>query len=151
MSLKIYTLLNLWPPTYRLHRPTANLKRLVLCWIIWYSTQWKLVENSKTKIIWDNISECGTKRVSLVTLQLNSEWFLKKMSGWSARRVGFVRGICLLCRLLCIIIAQADASQDHCEKNKSHLLKEIFLICHVQGQDVPKNINFQNTAIDQKS
>ena len=60
------------------------------------------------------------------------------MSGWSARRVGFVRGICLLCRLLCIIIAQADASQDHCEKNKSHLLKEIFLICHVQGQDVPK-------------
>ena len=73
------------------------------------------------------------------------------MSGWSTRRVGFVRGICLLCRLLCIIIAQADASQDHCEKNKSHLLKEIFLICHVQGQDVPKNVNFQNTAGDQKS
>ena len=37
------------------------------------------------------------------------------------------------------------------KKNKSHLLKEIFLICHVQGQDVPKNVNFQNTAGDQKS
>ena len=65
------------------------------------------------------------------------------MSGWSARRVGFVRGICLLCRLLCIIIAQADASQDHCEKNKSRLLKEIFLICHVRVRMSQKILTFR--------